>query len=111
MVWIGENELIGSWKIMPMRAPRIDFDRLAVRAERGDVGAESRRGRRSRISPLGDRRGSAPSSCISDSAVTLLPEPLSPTSASTSPRPIEKETSSVMAMRSPSWLERDRQVA
>ena len=29
-------------------------------------------------------------SCISDSAVTLLPEPLSPTSASTSPLPIAK---------------------
>src|SRR5512134_1996390 len=42
------------------------------------------------------------SNCIKASAVTLLPEPLSPTSANTSPRPIEKETSWVIGMRAPS---------
>ena len=98
MVWTGENELIGSWKIMPMRAAADRLDRLAARAERGDVGAKAVAGVQQ--DPAARRStGPALRSCISDSAVTLLPEPLSPTSASTSPLPIEKETSSSMRNR------------
>ena len=110
MVWTGENELIGSWKIMPMRRAADRLDRLAVPAQSRRCRPRSRRGR---AAGCGRRRSQrpAPSSCISDSAVTLLPEPLSPTSASTSPRPIAKDTSSMMAIARAVLAERDRQVA
>src|SRR5688572_20520681 len=101
MVWMGEKELIGSWKIIPMRAPRMasialpSLPRAAMSVSKPLAG-------RSRTRPLA-MNNDLDSSCINARAVMLLPEPLSPTSASTSPRPIENETSSVMGMRAPSW--------
>ena len=100
IVWMGEKELIGSWKIIPMWPPRIAWI-CAPRVPSFAISARKPLRASSRISPETTLR-LAPSSCISDSAVTLLPEPLSPTSASTSPRPIENEVCSVMGTRSPS---------
>src|SRR5688572_6530849 len=107
MVWMGEKELIGSWKIMPMRARRMDSIALPSR-RRAAMSVSKPSLARSRMRPLAMNRV-LESSCISASAVMLLPDPLSPTSASTSPRPIVNETSSVMRVRArscPSAIDR-----
>src|SRR5688500_892142 len=101
MVWMGEKELIGSWKIMPMRAPRMASIAFPSRPSVA-MSVSKPSLARSRMRPLA-MTSDLDNSCISASAVMLLPDPLSPTSASTSPRPIENETSSVRGMRAPSW--------
>ncbi len=67
----------GSWKIMPMRPPRT--------ARMPASGSASRSSRSSRTSPPVMRPFSG-SRRISASAVMLLPQPDSPTSAKVSPR-------------------------
>ena len=75
--YTGSSELIGSWNTIAIPAPRIRCSCLGRRADQ--LGAVERRG------PLElrvERRESSPSSVI---AVTDLPEPDSPTIATTSP--------------------------
>ena len=84
MVCSGFSDVIGSWKIMAMRLPR------TCRI----VGSGAPKSSRSwnRMWPLGCRAFGYGSSCMMESAVTDLPEPLSPTSATDSPRSMSNET-------------------
>src|SRR5438552_697278 len=81
----GLSDVIGSWKIMAMRAPRTRRMASASLARRSSPSKRTR--------PAATRPGGGTSRMI-DSDVTLLPQPLSPTSPSTSPRSIEKLTPS-----------------
>ena len=75
MVITGLSAVIGSWKIIAMaepRKPRISRSLFA-----------SRSSPLKRIAPL---TSASPNNRKIDSAVTLLPEPDSPTSATRSPR-------------------------
>jgi hypothetical protein len=86
MVNAGLSDVIGSWKIIEMRLPRTS--RISA--------AESRR--RStpskRISPSRMRPGGLATSPMMESAVTLLPQPDSPTMPSVRPASSEKLTPS-----------------
>ena len=70
----GLSELIGSWKIMAMRLPRM--------ARMASSSSLSRSRPSNKIWPASIRPGGVGINRISDSAVTLLPEPDSPTMAS-----------------------------
>ena len=89
-VWTGLNEVIGSWKTSPISPPRIwRISRLpASSCTRSTVSstaeAPALRGRRRRISPLTMRPGRSTMRRI-DRAVTLFPQPLSPTMPSVRP--------------------------
>ncbi len=82
-VYSGFSAVIGSWKIMPMlapRMPRIWRSLLVIRSSPSK-----------RIEPL---LLAASTSRSTDSAVIDLPDPDSPTSANFSPAAIENDTSS-----------------
>ena len=102
IVCSGLSEVIGSWKIMPTRSPRTSRRRRAVGA---DQLAPSRR-----IEPPGCQALGYGRSCRIESAVTDLPEPLSPTSASVSPRSIAERHVFDRLERAALDLEADRQV-
>ena len=87
----GLSEVIGSWKIIEMRLPRIC--RISASSR------ESRSVPSSLISPPTMRPGGLGTSRMIDSALTLLPQPDSPTIASVSPRRTWKETSSTARNR------------
>ena len=80
----GFSDVIGSWKIIAMRSPRIFASRSS--------GAPTSSSPSKRMRPDGWRAAGYGSSCRIESAVTDLPEPLSPTSATVSPRSISNET-------------------
>ena len=80
----GFSDVIGSWKIIAMRSPRI----FASRSSDAPTSSSPSK----RMLPDGCRAAGYGSSCRIESAVTDLPEPLSPTSATVSPRPISNET-------------------
>ncbi len=86
----GLREVIGSWKIIAISAPRIERIVCALARTRSTCDPSSRtKSTRPEVMvapPCSTRR-------ISDSAVTDLPEPDSPTIATVSPRPTRKETS------------------
>ena len=89
IVWTGESELIGSWKIMPIRQPRM----ARIASPRGGSFAMSvPPSPPSRMLPATMRPG-ASTSCIRARAVTLLPDPLSPTRQSVRPLRRLKPTS------------------
>src|SRR6267143_1133739 len=96
----GLREVIGSWKTMAIRAPR------TRRMASGSLASRSSSSKRMR--PAATRPGGGTSRMM-DSEVTLFPQPLSPTSPSTSPLSIEKLTPST-ARRTPSsvwkWVSR-----
>ena len=77
MVSTGLRELIGSWKIIEISAPRTLSNRFSFR--------ESRSRSPYRTSPAVTRPGGFGTRPITDSALTLFPDPDSPTMASVSP--------------------------
>ena len=88
----GFRLVIGSWKIMAMSPPRSE------RRSRGDIDGSSRPSKASRSArtrPGASIRPSTPS------AVTLLPEPDSPTMPTTSPGATVKLTSSTACSTAP----------
>ena len=82
-VYSGFSAVIGSWKIMPMRAPRMPRISRSLFCIRSSPSK--------RIAPLVVAASTRRST---DSAVIDLPEPDSPTSANFSPAAIENDTSS-----------------
>ena len=80
----GLRLVIGSWNTKPISPPR------SARISRSDISRTSRPSKR--IEPPVILAGGLGSSPISDIIVTDLPEPLSPTTPSSSPGPIEKLT-------------------
>src|SRR5258706_7901865 len=86
MVKAGLSDVIGSWKIIEMRSPRTARIRAA--------GSASRFAPSKRISPAAMRPGGLATSPMMESAVTLLPQPDSPTSPSVRPASSVKLTSS-----------------
>ncbi len=84
IVCSGLSEVIGSWKMIEMSFPRIP------RISRSDEVSRSRP--LNRMLPEGCDAIGYGNSLRIDSALTDLPEPDSPTSATHSPRLIEKET-------------------
>src|SRR5688572_5948686 len=94
MVNAGFSDVIGSWKIIEMRSPR--------RSRIASAGS-SRRLRPSKlISPPAMRPGGCGISPMIDSAVTLLPQPDSPTMPSVRPDSTLKLTSSTARSSAPS---------
>ncbi len=85
MVNAGLSDVIGSWKIIAMRSPRIARIRFGV--------ARRRSAPSNRISPPATRPGGATRPMI-ESAVTLLPQPDSPTMPSVRPASSAKLTPS-----------------
>jgi hypothetical protein len=83
MVCRGFSEVIGSWKMIEIRRPRIERMPLS--------GSVSRSCPSKMISPLGWDAADV-SSRSTDSADTVLPEPDSPTSATVSPLAMENDT-------------------
>jgi len=81
----GLSEVSGSWKIAPMRRPRM--------RRRPSAGRLSMRSPASRTSPAAIRPGRSSRPMIA-MPVRDLPAPDSPTTPSTSPRSMEKDTSS-----------------
>jgi hypothetical protein len=81
----GLSEVIGSWKIMPMRLPRIACFPASFAAVMSTPSTTMR--------PLEMRPTPAGSRPMTDSAVRLLPQPDSPTRASVSRRRTSKLTS------------------
>ena len=85
MLWTGESEDIGSWKIMPMRPPRSALisgpsrRRLAMSTGAPWVRGSANMIRPPRTSPLRGRRP------ITHWEMTVLPDPDSPTSANRFP--------------------------
>lgn len=77
MVSTGFSELIGSWKIIEISAPRIFSSAFS--------GRESRFRPRYQTSPASTLPGGVGTRPITESALTLFPEPDSPTMASVSP--------------------------
>src|SRR5712671_907160 len=75
----GFSEVIGSWKTIAMRLPRIS------RSRAGAAPTNSSPAKRMLLSGVWAAAGYG-SSCRIDSAVTDFPEPLSPTRANVSPR-------------------------
>src|SRR5438874_5790096 len=101
-LWTGLNEDIGSWKISAISAPRIariswpfgsSCARFTVRA-----GPPLTGGRRNQISPSTIRPGRS-TILKMDRAVTLLPQPLSPTMPSVAPGAMSKLTPSTAFTR------------
>src|SRR5215203_4164382 len=86
MVSTGLRLVIGSWKIMAMRLPRIARISLSSRPRR------SRPSKATLPRTVRPRRGG--SRRMIDSAVTLLPQPDSPTIPSVSPAPTSNDTPS-----------------
>ena len=82
----GFSDVMGSWKIIPMRFPRNGF--ISVR----ESGAKSTPSKT--ILPPVICAGGCGKSPITESAVMDLPQPDSPTTASVSPRLMLKERSS-----------------
>ena len=91
----GLRLVMGSWKIMAMSFPRISCIRFS--------GTSSRFWPSKRISPSGYEAGGLGFSCMTESAVTLLPLPDSPTIPNVSPGSREYETPST-ALTTPSWV-------
>src|SRR5436190_5290522 len=87
----GFSELIGSWKIIAMRSPRTP--RIAASS------TFSRSRPSNRTSPLSIFPGGSGISRSSERAVTLFPEPLSPTIATVSPAATSNETDSTARTR------------
>src|SRR5436853_283437 len=81
----GLREVIGSWKTMAICAPRTRRIASASLASRSSPSKSTR--------PAATRPGGGTSRMM-DSEVTLFPQPLSPTSPRTSPRPMAKLTPS-----------------
>ncbi len=99
MIWSpivcsGESEVMGSWKIMAISLPRIERIRppCGSTVVRSTISSSRRRKRIWPPSILLVRLGS---SRRIEWAVTLLPQPLSPTSPSVSPRLMLRETPSM----------------
>jgi hypothetical protein len=78
MVNTGFRLVIGSWKIIEMRLPRIACKRLADTRKRSSPSKT--------IEPLGISAGGFGKSPSTAIAVTDFPQPDSPTTASVSPR-------------------------
>ena len=78
----GLSEVIGSWKIIEMRFPRSSRKAAAESCRRSTPS--------NRISPPAIRPGGRGTSPMIDSAVTLLPQPDSPTMPSVRPGSMEK---------------------
>src|SRR3954471_10432127 len=100
IVKAGLSELIGSWKIIAMRSPRS--------SRRRSGGWRSRSSPSNRISPPAMRPGGCGTRPMIASAVTLLPQPDSPTSPSVGPASSERLTpsparSSVAGPSSAKW--------
>ena len=89
MVWTGDSDDIGSWKIIAMSRPRIARIAAAARRRACEIDGRRRPARRSKISPPTMRPG-ASTICRIERAVTLLPQPLSPTMQSVWPRGASK---------------------
>ena len=87
MVCTGLSEVIGSWKIIDTSLPRTS------RSARASAASRSRPLNRT----LPDAVALGGSSRSTDRAVTDLPEPLSPTSATVSPGPMSNDTPSTAA--------------
>ncbi len=85
MVKTGLSAVIGSWNIIEMRSPRKRRMRPAGRRNRSCPSNSTR--------PASTRPGGG-TSRITDSAVTLLPQPLSPTRQKVSPRRTSIDTPS-----------------
>ena len=88
----GLSEVIGSWKIIEMRLPRIARICASSRPSRSVPSSITE--------PPTILPGGSGTRRMIESAVTLLPQPDSPTIASVSPRPTVNETSST-ALNSP----------
>ena len=98
MIWsptvcTGDSDDIGSWKIIAISRAAHGADRAAARIELGEVDAGAVRARCRIIEPATMRPG-ASTICRIERAVTLLPEPLSPTTQSVRPRSTSKDTPS-----------------
>ena len=89
----GLRLVIGSWKIMPIRLPRIA--RIAAGVQRQQLRAVEADAARDDAARAGG------TSRMIDSAVTDLPHPLSPTTPSVSPRSSDSDTPST-ALTTPS---------
>ena len=85
----GLSEVIGSWKIIAISAPRMP--RIVAPWARVRSAREPSRRAKSMLPPV-MRPPPCSTSRMIDSAVTDLPEPDSPTIATVSPRPTSKET-------------------
>ena len=85
----GLSEVIGSWKIIAISAPRMP--RIVAPSARARSAREPSRRAKSMLPPV-MRPPPCSTSRMIDSAVTDLPEPDSPTTATVSPRPTSKET-------------------
>src|SRR5262245_61171306 len=108
MVWTGLNDDIGSWKMSAISAPRIarisspsgvSFARSTTRSASARPGTARRR---NWISPSTIRPGRSTIPRI-DRAVTLLPQPLSPTMPSVPPGCRSKVTPSTALTVPSSW--------
>ena len=82
----GFSEVIGSWKIIEISLPRISRISGSLSCTRSRPSTL--------IEPLTMRPGGFGTRRSSDSAVIVLPQPLSPTIAKVSARRIENDTSS-----------------
>src|SRR5438309_1514510 len=107
-VWTGLNEDIGSWKMRAISAPRIDrisepFGASFARSTTWPVPVSpSAAGRRNWISPSTIRPGRS-TILRMDLAVTLFPQPLSPTMPSVAPGERSKLTPSTALTNPSSW--------
>ncbi len=106
-LWTGLNEDIGSWKISAISAPRIDrisgpFAASFARSTMAPPDAPSAAGRRNWISPSTIRPGRSTMRRM-DRAVTLLPQPLSPTMPSVAPGYSSRLTPSTAFTVPSSW--------
>ncbi len=90
MVWSGLSEVIGSWKMIEMRLPRTRRMSRSLRLSRSCPSKS--------IDPDGWLADGYGRSFITDSAVTDLPEPDSPTSATVSPFLMSKEMRSTASV-------------
>ena len=95
IVCSGLSEVIGSWKMMVMSLPR------TWRISLSESGSRSRP--LNRIEPEGCCADGYGNSFITDSAVTDLPEPDSPTSATVSPLLISNEMRSTASVTRSPW--------
>src|SRR6266567_6413019 len=101
IVSTGLSEVIGSWKIMAIRLPRISRISASERASRSRPS--------NRTAPETTRPSLAGSRRIMDSAVTLLPQPDSPTIPTVSPACTDRLTPStarVMPSSVTNWVRR-----
>ena len=90
----GFNEVIGSWKIIEISRPRMERISAGDRHSRSySVPASGRKTMRPVIRAVSEIPP-APTRRSRESAVTDLPEPVSPTTASVSPRSMRKLTPS-----------------